>query len=285
MRALRLDRERRSALQYISCMICTSKVDHLFLSILFLVGFCMASNRGYSPFHTRALTMFPFLGISIIFLSVTSLSLVQRQAQISNIRILPATFKLPNPTASTVLPENTLPPASLSILPTSPFNVSSNVTNVLNTTEAYLSCSYALGQGLTIDSCYQAHSELRTWLDGLTRSYITIGEPTYGVWDVDDRITFLSCECTQKLCGFWITDERETADRICAFDFRVLLGGEDGQVATYDLAHASNQLMLRCVTRPGDIAGGSYDNLGNLRPHTRTPETAFHGFPYNPNIR
>ena len=226
----------------------------------------MASNRGYSPFHTRALTMFPFLSISIIFFSVTSSSLVQRQAQISNIRIHPATFKLPNPTASTVLPENTLPPASLSILPTSPFNVSSNVTNVLNTTEAHLECSYALGQGLTIDSCIQAQSELRTWLDGLTRSYITIGQPNYGVWDVIDRIKFLSCEWTQKLCGFWTTDERETADRICAFDFWVLLGGEDYQVTTYDLAHASNQLMLHCVTSPEGVAAGSYGNIGNLRP-------------------
>ena len=169
----------------------------------------MVSNRGYSPLPTRALTMFPFLGISIIIFSGASSSLVQRQAQISNTRILPATFNLPNPTASTLLPENTPPSASLSVLPTLPFNVSSNVTNVLNTTEAELLCDRDLGQGLTVQSCIRARSELQTWLARRPRYYITIGQPGYGVWDINDRITFLSCEFTQKLRVFWVTDERE----------------------------------------------------------------------------
>ena len=210
--------------------------------------------------------MFPLLGICIIIFSVASSGLVQRQAQISNIRILPASFNLPSSTASTLLSENTLPSASLSVLPTSPFNVSSKASNVLNTTEADLTCEHELGQGLTVESCVQAQSQLRGWLNGVLRYYITIGQPGYGVWDINDRITFLSCEFTQKLRGFWITDEREAADRVCAFDFWVLPGGEDNRVATYDLLHASQEIMLHCVTPAGGPAGGSYDNIGNLRP-------------------
>ena len=78
---------------------------------------------------------------------------------------------------------------------------------------------------------------------------------------------------------------RETADRNCAFDFWVLPEGEDGRVTTYDLAHASNELMLHCVNSPKGVQGGSYGNIGNLSPHTRTPESAFRRFPYNSNIR
>ena len=156
----------------------------------------MVANRGILPLHTIALTMLPFLGISILIFSVASSGLVQRQAQISNFRILPATSNVPNPTVSTLLPENTPPSASLSVLPTSPFNVSSNVTNVLNTTEAELFCDRELGQGLTVQSCIRARSELQSWLDGRPRYYITIGQPGYGVWDINDRITFLSCEFT-----------------------------------------------------------------------------------------
>lgn len=146
--------------------------------------------------------MFQFLVICIFLSSGASSSLVQRQSQNSAIRVRPATFNLPNPTASTLLPENTLPSASLSVLPTSPFNVSSNNTNVLNTTDAELRCNRELGQGLTVQSCIQAQSELKTWLYAQPRFYITIGQPGYGVWDINDRIKFLSCEFTQKLCGF-----------------------------------------------------------------------------------
>ena len=193
--------ERRSALQYLSCMLCISKVDRLFLSTLFPVELCMVANRGIVPIYTSALTMLSLLSISILILSVTSSGLVQRQAQFSKIRTLPATLNVPSLTASTFLPENTLPSASLSALPTSPFNVSSNVTDVLDTIEAGPTCNRELGRGLTIQSCVQARSELKTWLDGRPRYYITIGQPGYGVWDINDRITFLSCEFTQKLRG------------------------------------------------------------------------------------
>ncbi|KAK0509819.1 hypothetical protein JMJ35_008213 [Cladonia borealis] len=188
--------------------------------------------------------MFPFLGISIIAFSVASSGLVQRGAQISNIRIFPVSFNQPSPAASTLLPENTPPSASLSALPTSSFNVSSKNINVLNTTEADLRCDREGGQGLTVESCVQAQSQLKTWLNGKPRYYITIGQPGYGVWDVNDRITFLS------------------SDRVCAFDFWVTWGDEDHKVATSDLAHASNELMLHCVTPAGGPAAGSYGYIG-----------------------
>ncbi len=210
--------------------------------------------------------MFPFLGIAIIAFSVASSGLVQRGAQISNIRILPASFNQPSPTASTLLPEDTPPSASLSALPTSSFNVSSKNINDLNTTEAALRCDRPLGQGLTVESCVQAGSQLNTWLDGIPRNYITIGQPGYGVWDVNDRITFLSCEFIQKSCGFEITDEGEAADRVCAFEFWVEWGDEDSQVPIYELVFASTELMLHCVTPVGGPAGGSYGSIGNLRP-------------------
>ena len=162
----------------------------------------MVANRDILPIHTRALTMLSSLSISILILSVFSLGLVQRQAQSSKIRILPATLNVPNPTASTLLSENTSPSTSLSALPTSSFNVSSNVTDVLDTTQADLMCNRELGRGLTVQSCVQARSELKSWLDGRPRYYITIGQPGYGVWDINDRIRFLSCESTQKLRGF-----------------------------------------------------------------------------------
>ena len=59
---------------------------------------------------------------------------------------------------------------------------------------------------------------------------------------------------------------REAADRVCAFDFWVVPGDEDDHVTVNDLAHASNELMLNCVIRAGGPAGGSYGNIGNLRP-------------------
>ena len=37
-------------------------------------------------------------------------------------------------------------------------------------------------------------------------------------------------------------------------------------MTVYDLTHASNELMLRCVIPAGGPAGGSYGNIGNLRP-------------------
>ena len=210
--------------------------------------------------------MFPFLGISIVAFSVASSGLVQRGAQISNIRILPASFNQPSPTASTLLPANTPPSASLSALPTSSFNGSSKNINVLNITEAELRCDRDRGQGLIVESCVQAQSQLNSWLNGIPRDYITIGQPGYGVWDVNDRITFLSCESIQKSCGFEITDEGEAADRVCAFDFWVTWGDDDHKVATSDLVHASNELMLHCVTPAGGPAAGSYGYIGNLRP-------------------
>ena len=282
---------RRSAISYLSSMICTSKVGHLFFSTLSLVTLCMVSNRRYSSLHTRALTMFPLLGICVIIFSVASSSLLQREARISNIRLLPASFNLPSPTASTLLPANTLPSTSLSVLPTSPFNASSNVINSLNTNGPILRCDRELGRGLTVASCVEAQSQLKTWLYGVSRSYITIGQPSYGVWDINEGIRFLSCEFTQKHCGLRITDERgrEAADRVCASDVFVL-PGEEGRLKAYDLVHASNVLMLYCVTSTGGPAAGSYGKIGNLRPLAYNLLFKSHilqscRFPYNSNIR
>lgn len=60
--------------------------------------------------------------------------------------------------------------------------------------------------------------------------------------------------------------EREAADRVCAFDFWVLPGGEDNLVGIDDLVHASNELISYCVISYGGPAAGSYGNIGNLRP-------------------
>ena len=216
--------------------------------------------------HTRALTMFPFLGIYIITTSVVSSALVQREAQTSNIRILPASFILPSPTASTLLAENTQPSISLPVFPTPPFNVSSNVVNLPNISAPALTCDHELGQGLNVPSCVQAYAQLKTWLTGRPRYYVTIGQPGYGVWDINSRIRFLSGEFIRNSYGFWKTDEREAADRVCAFDVWVMPGGEDDRVAVLDLVHASNTLMFYCVASAGGPAAGSYGNIGNLRP-------------------
>lgn len=138
------------------------------------------------------LTMFPFLGICTTIFSVAFSILVQREAQVSDIRLFPASFNLPSRTSSTGLPVNTLFAES-----TSPFNVSSKDSNPLNATE--LVCNADFGHGLTFKSCAQARFQLISWVNGFPRQNLSIGQQGHGVWDVYDRIKFLSCRMTQKL--------------------------------------------------------------------------------------
>ena len=136
--------------------------------------------------------MFPFLGICTAIFSVASSSLVQREAQVSNIRLFPVSFNLPSRTTSTGLPVDT--PLAES---TSPFNVSSKDSNPLNSTE--LICNADFGHGLTFESCAQARFQLVSYLNGLSGPNISIGQQGQGVWDIYDQMKFLSCGLTQKL--------------------------------------------------------------------------------------
>ena len=136
--------------------------------------------------------MFPFLGICTTIFSVASSTLVQREAQVSNIRLFPASFNLPSRTSSTGLPVNTLFAES-----TSPFNVLSKDSNPLNSTQ--LACNADFGHGLNFESCAQAWFQLISYLNGLPRQNISIGQQGQGVWDIYDQMKFLSCGLTQKL--------------------------------------------------------------------------------------
>ena len=180
--------ERRNVFQYLSC-------TDLHIRSRSPVFVHSLSSEALHAFES--LTMFPFLGICTTIFSVASSSLVQREAQVSNIHILPASFNLPSRTASTVLPENTLPSATLSAQSISLFNVSSKDSTPPNNTE--LVCNDEFGQGLTVASCAQARSHLIDWLNSLARQNISIGQQGQGVWDVYDQIKFLSCELTQNL--------------------------------------------------------------------------------------
>ena len=142
--------------------------------------------------HPRAMTMFPSLGIFCIISSVAFSSLVQREATISNIHVLPTSFILPSLTASTFQPENTLPSASLPVHPTSPINGSSKDINPLNVTQ--VECYIPHGQALTVESCSEARYQLLRWLSGIRRNVISIGEQSEGVYDIYDALIFLSCE-------------------------------------------------------------------------------------------
>ena len=130
---------------------------------------------------------FPLLGtFAMLSLSIVSSS---QARELTDIYILPST------TALALSPENTY----LSPLP--PFNPSTNATGSLNLTGGTVKCDPHLGQELTIASCQDASAQLGVWLRGLRKSKITIGQQGTGVWDVNDRIKFLSGKynCTVAL--------------------------------------------------------------------------------------
>ena len=152
----------------------------------------MVLDFEYYSLNPRARAMFPSLGIFCIISSVAFSSLVRREAPISNIHVLPLSSILPSLTASTFQPENTLPSASLPVSPTSPINGSSKDINPLNVTE--VECDTTHGQTLTVESCNEARSQLLSWLGGIPRNVISIGQQSEGVYDIYDSLTFLSCE-------------------------------------------------------------------------------------------
>ena len=152
----------------------------------------LSSEALHDSLHPRTMTMFPSLGIFCIISSVAFSSLVQREAPISNIHVLPTSFILPSLTASTFQPENTLPSASLPVHPTSPNNGSSKDINPLNVTQ--VECDIAPGQALTVESCSEARYQLVRWLSGIRSIFISIGEQSEGVYDIYDSLIFLSCE-------------------------------------------------------------------------------------------
>ena len=147
----------------------------------------------------------PFLGIYATRVSLVSSSLEQRAAQSSNI---------PEVSNAIVIPSNSIPATSPgTALPSLPSVISSGSLSNLslatsNTSELALNgttaglklpvvvCDEDKGEGLTLQGCVQAYNVMTSYLAGLshTRTKVTIGTRSQGIFDISDRIRFLSRE-------------------------------------------------------------------------------------------
>ena len=147
----------------------------------------------------------PFLGVCLTLIFFASLTPAQDTAQSSNPSEVSKAFTFPRESihaapSGTGLP--VLPPivefGSLSNIST----INSYTSNIApNDTAAGLKppavvCDPEKGEGLSINSCRQAFSVMTSYLRtlGAARSKVTIGARSEGIWDIPDRVRFLSSE-------------------------------------------------------------------------------------------
>lgn len=147
----------------------------------------------------------PFLAIYATRVSLAASSLVQRAAQSSNIPEISNEFVIPSNSTQATSSGTALPSLPSVISSGSLSNLSLATSNtselVLNGTAARLKlpavvCDEEKGEGLTFQSCIQAYNVMTSYLTRLshTRTKVTIGTRSQGIFDIPDRIRFLSRE-------------------------------------------------------------------------------------------
>ncbi|KAL2055957.1 hypothetical protein ABVK25_003599 [Lepraria finkii] len=199
----------------------------------------------------------PFLAIYATRVSLAASSLVQRAAQSSNIPEISNEFVIPSNSTQATSSGTALPSLPSVISSGSLSNLSLATSNtselVLNGTAAGLKlpavvCDEEKGEGLTVQSCIQAYNVMTSYLTRLshTRTKVTIGTRSQGIFDIPDRIRFLSPQ------------------GICAIDVGLAYDQADS-TTTIELASAATALLNQCVEGYAEPQGGEIVSLGEKR--------------------